>query len=144
VVFRYPSPSKATTSKFTSVRKKFEQAWEHMRKTLKLSKLTKMYLSFGEIDYYDGMVDMYETPTLLLEKGKRVAKIGSNDHSSIPKDWEANLSLTFSGIKQKAQILAAIKYLTAGKLQEKEMKKLDKVNDVLSGKVRSVNASNEF
>jgi hypothetical protein len=58
-------------------------------KVKKFSKFEKMTLHYDEIDYYDNMVDVYETPYIHFTKGKgkRKPTISHTEHGCIPKDW---------------------------------------------------------
>jgi hypothetical protein len=64
-----------------------EQTW----KAIKTKKLQTLHVGFGEIDWYDSMTDMYDTPTAYIKRGKKRAEVGWVDHGSIPKDWSVNL-----------------------------------------------------
>ena len=61
------------------------------------SKFDGLSLSYNEIDYYDNIVDVYETPYIFFNKGKgkRKPTVSSTEHGCIPKDWSeiSNLKL---------------------------------------------------
>jgi hypothetical protein len=56
-------------------------------KMKKFSKFQHLSVSYQEQDYYDNMVDVYETPYIHFTKGKRKTVISSQEHGCIPKDW---------------------------------------------------------
>ena len=74
---------------------KIESFW----KSIKTKKLFSISLSFDEIDWYDSMTDIYETPIIHMKRGLRKAKIGTQEHGSIPKDWGVDVTFCFKDIK---------------------------------------------
>jgi hypothetical protein len=65
---------------------------ERMWKQTKTKKLQSLFIGFGEIDHYDDMTDMYDTPTAYIKRGKKKADIGCREHGSIPKDWSVHVT----------------------------------------------------
>ena len=82
-----------------------EQTW----KSIKTKKLQKLVVSFGEIDYYDDMTNVYETPVVRIERGLRRAKLSHREHGSIPKDWSFDMTALFSDTTTNTPILEVIK-----------------------------------
>jgi len=82
---------------------------ERVWKLLKSKKLLKMRLSFGEIDWYDDLTDIYTTPVITIERGQKKARIGEREHGSIPKDWDINLSAVFADTTTHTAITDVIK-----------------------------------
>lgn len=72
---------------------------ESLWKSIRTKKLLALNVSFGEIDYYDNMTDVYQTPEVSIKRGLRKAKVSSSDHGSIPKDWSFDLVAHFSSLK---------------------------------------------
>ena len=68
-----------------------------------------MSVSFSEIDWYDDMTDIYETPIVRIERGLKRAKVSHQDHGSIPKDWSADLYCTFADTTTNTPILEVVK-----------------------------------
>jgi hypothetical protein len=91
-------------------------------KSIKTKKLLRVHASFDEIDWYDSEVNVYETPVIIMERGLRKAKIGSQNHGSIPKDWSVDVSMVFLDLQTKKPILDCIK-ATIGSLFTTELEK---------------------
>ena len=68
-----------------------------------------MSVSFDEQDWYDSMTNIYETPIIRIERGLKKAKIGSQDHGSIPKEWGVDLYCTFADTTTNTPILEVVK-----------------------------------
>lgn len=116
----------------TTLATMMEQEWEKLKTITR--KITKFSLYFDEIDWYDSHCNVYDTPVIILEKGKTKAKISSQEHGSIPKDWSVNVKMIFEGVKQKKVILESIKCVL-GYYYSKEIEKvIEKTNEVLNGK----------
>jgi hypothetical protein len=99
-----------------------ETAWRSIR----TRKLKDLKLFFDEIDYYDNMTDIYETPVISMGRGQRKARIGSHEHGSIPKDWSINLVATFEDTRTKTPIIEVIKQVLGYKFTPEMEKKLNK------------------
>lgn len=82
---------------------------ESFWKGIKTKKLLAMSVSFSEIDWYDDMTNMYETPIVRIERGLKKAKVGFKDHGSIPKDWSVDMYATFADTTTNTPILEVIK-----------------------------------
>ena len=82
-----------------------EQFW----KSIKTKKLLKMSVSFAEIDWYDNMTDIYETPNVMIERGLKRAKVRHNEHGSIPKDWSVEGFFKFADTTTNTPILEVVK-----------------------------------
>lgn len=99
--------------------KKLEKEVENFWKSVKTKMLTKMTVSFGEIDWYDDMTDMYDTPIVSIERGLKKAKTRHNEHGSIPKDWSFGATFTFKPTKVITPIIEVVE-LALGSLISKE------------------------
>lgn len=113
----------------------FQDAWQKVKAVA--PKLVKMTFGFDHIDYYDGC-NSYSTPTFVLEKGKRIPTVGERTWNTTPKEWEVNFTMVFSGIKQKATVIKAVKVILGYKFNEDIEKDLNKLNLVISGKQSSI------
>jgi hypothetical protein len=82
---------------------------ESFWKGIKTKKLLGMSVSFGEIDWYDDMTDVYETPIVRIQRGLKRAKVTHQDHGSIPKDWSADVYFTFADTTTNTPILEVVK-----------------------------------
>jgi hypothetical protein len=82
---------------------------ESFWKSIKTKNLLAMSVSFSEIDWYDDMTDVYETPIIRMERGLKKARIGHQDHGSIPKDWSVDVYFTFSDTTKNTPILEVVK-----------------------------------
>jgi hypothetical protein len=89
--------------------KRLAEEVETFWKSIKTKKLLSMSVSFDEIDWYDNMTDIYETPIIRIQRGLKKAKIGSQDHGSIPKDWGVDLYCTFADTTTNTPILEVVK-----------------------------------
>jgi hypothetical protein len=83
-------------------------------KSLQIHELTKLRVSFREIDWYDDEVDVYTTPIVLYDCITDSIKHGERQHGSIPKDWSVYLILEFTDIKTAEPLLTTIKYILGG------------------------------
>jgi hypothetical protein len=70
-----------------------KRLWDYIKE--RTTKLIAIGMSFSEIDWYDDMCDMYETPTFTIRKGMRSVQVGEKTHGSIPKDWSVCISARF-------------------------------------------------
>jgi hypothetical protein len=82
---------------------------ESFWKGIKTKKLLSMSVSFSEIDWYDDMTDVYETPIIRIERGLKRAKVRHKDHGSIPKDWSVDVYFAFNDTTTNTPILEVIK-----------------------------------
>ena len=115
--------------------KKLATAVEEMWKAIKSKKLQSLHVGFGEVDWYDNMTDMYDTPTAYIKRGKRKAEIGSREHGSIPKDWSINLSARILDTTTINPILDVIKKaLGYSVFKENEKLLVSKLRPVLQKK----------
>lgn len=81
---------------------------ENFWKGTKTKKLLSMSVSFGEIDWYDDMTDIYETPIIRIERGLKKAKVGYREHGSIPKDWSVDTYFKFADTTTNTPILEVV------------------------------------
>lgn len=104
-------------------------------RSIKTKKLLSMNISFDEIDYYDDMTDIYETPTFFIERGLRKARVGNRQHGSIPKAWSFDLSAKFSETKVITPILEVLRATLGTLFTEAHEKSLTKeLRPLLQGK----------
>ena len=89
--------------------KRLAEEVEIFWKSIKTKKLLSMSVSFGEIDWYDNMTDIYETPIVRIERGLKKAKVGHREHGSIPKDWSVDMYCTFADTTTNTPILEVVK-----------------------------------
>ena len=89
--------------------KRLAEEVETFWKSIKTKKLLSMSVSFDEQDWYDSMTNIYETPIIRIERGLKKAKIGSQDHGSIPKEWGVDLYCTFADTTTNTPILEVVK-----------------------------------
>jgi len=119
-----------------------EKFWDTIKR--KCSKLLSIVTYFNQIDYYDNEVDVYETPTVHLERGKRKAVIGEQSWGAIPKDWEQTIRGTFGESKVIGQYLKFIEDIVGySAYQTFKTKGLEKeLRKVLQGKQTSCSVYN--
>jgi hypothetical protein len=120
-----------------------EKFWDSIKR--KCSKLLSIGTYFDQIDHYDNEVDVYETPTIRLERGKRKAEIGEQTWGAIPKDWEQIVRGTFGESKVIGQYLKFIEevvgYSTYQTFKAKGLEK--ELRKVLQGKQSGCNVYNQ-
>ena len=113
-----------------------EKTW----KDIKTKKLQTLFVGFGEIDHYDDMTDMYNTPTAFIKRGKKRAETGWREHGSIPKDWSINLHANILNTTTINPVLEVVKQsigFSMFKPIEKEL--IKKMRPVLQKKKEYVN-----
>ena len=81
---------------------------ENFWKGTKTKKLLRMSVSFFEIDWYDDMTDVYETPMISIERGLKKARVRHQEHGSIPKDWGVAASFKFADTTTNTPILEVV------------------------------------
>ena len=99
-----------------------EQLWKKIR----TRKLQHLRVSFDEVDYYTSLSDMYTTPILFMERGKRKPVICTQSHGSIPKEWNIGLRAEFNDMTTKGPIFEVIKNTLGTKFTPSLEKKLSK------------------
>lgn len=82
---------------------------ESFWKSIKTKKLLSMLVSFDEIDWYDDMTDMYDTPVIRIARGLKRAKVTHREHGSIPKDWGVDVCFVFNDTTTNTPILEVVK-----------------------------------
>lgn len=82
---------------------------ESFWKSIKTKKLESMLVSFDEIDWYDDMTDMYDTPIVRIARGLKRAKVSHREHGSIPKDWAVDVCFIFTDTTTNTPILEVVK-----------------------------------
>jgi len=87
---------------------------ESFWKGIKTKKLLLANVSFSEIDWYDDMCDVYETPSITIKRGLKKAKVGYQEHGSIPKDWSVELICMFEDTTTNTPILEVVKSALGG------------------------------
>jgi hypothetical protein len=118
---------------------------EDLWKSIKTKKLQSMSVAFGEIDWYDDMTDIYETPKVSIKRGLRKGVISHHEHGSVPKDWDFNLSATFSDTSTSTPIMEVVKN-TLGSFFTPELEKKFKksLTPVLQKKSDNCSVENEW
>ena len=87
---------------------------ESFWKGIKTKKLLLANVSFSEIDWYDDMCDVYETPSITIKRGLKKAKVSHQEHGSIPKDWSVELICIFADTTTNTPILEVVKSALGG------------------------------
>jgi len=101
---------------------KVERTW----KSIKTKKMQYLNVWFGEIDWYDNMTDIYETPMVNIKRGLKRAKVEHKEHGSIPKDWSFNVGIRLTDTTTSTpvmEILKAVLYCLFTKDIEKQFAK---------------------
>lgn len=98
-----------------------------LTKVKSFSKFKKLSLSYNEIDYYDDLIDIYETPYINYTKGvgKRKPTIAHCEHGSIPKDWEECFILALDNPKTIKPVEVFLKQFNIS-LKTKQLKEVRK------------------
>lgn len=99
---------------------------ERLWKGVKTKKLMGISTSFGEVDYYDNMTDVYQTPSVMIKRGLRKARVYHRDHGSIPKDWSFDFRALFSDLKTTGPLMEVIKASLSDKITPDDEKKIKK------------------
>ena len=108
-------------------------------RSIKTKKLLSIHVSFGEIDYYDSMTDMYDVPNFYIERGLRETRIGHNTHGCIPKDWSFDFGSTFADTKVITPLIEVIKSALGSFFTESHEKEFTKLaRPFLQGKINNV------
>lgn len=125
--------------------KRLAEQVEDLWKSIKTKKLQSMSVSFDEIDWYDNMIDIYETPKVSIKRGLRKAVISYREHGSIPKDWEFCLDARISDTSTSTPIMEVVKK-TLGSFFTPELEKKFKkaLTPVLQKKERGCSVENEW
>lgn len=122
------------------VGEQFEKSW----KSIKTKKLIEMRLSFGEIDWYDDMTDVYETPIVHIARGQKKVRFGTREHGSIPKDWSIDVTAYVSDTTTKTPIIEVVKKVLGSYFTSDMEKKFTKeLKLVLQKKTQHCNLYNE-
>jgi hypothetical protein len=113
---------------------------ESFWKGIKTKKLLLANVSFSEIDWYDDMCDVYETPSITIKRGLKKARVGHDEHGSIPKDWSIELYLGFDDTTTNTPILEVVKKALGGFFNaEYEKKFVKELKPFLQKKVACIN-----
>jgi hypothetical protein len=114
---------------------------ESFWKGIKTKKLLSMSVSFSEIDWYDDMTNMYDTPIISIKRGLKKANIGCNEHGSIPKDWSVDLFCMFADTTTNTPILEVVKSALGGYFDtDLEKTFIKELKPFLQKKTNNVNA----
>jgi len=125
--------------------KKLAVEVENLWKSIKTKKLLLMNISFDEIDWYDNMTDIYETPKISIKRGLRKAVIGYREHGSIPKDWEFNFVARIADTTTSTPIIEVVKQTIGSYFNTDLEKKFKKVlKPVLQKKEKHCAVENEY
>ena len=106
--------------------KRLAEQVERFWKSIKTKKLVLMQVSFGEQDYYDNEVDVYETPVVTIKRGLKKARMGAQTHGCIPKEWSFDFSCRFKDTSTSTPILEVVKSALGSFFTEKHEKELKK------------------
>lgn len=98
---------------------KVERFW----KSITTKKLLSMEVSFGEIDYYDDMTDMYETPSVSIQRGLKKAKVSDDMHGCIPKEWSIDVHFKIKDTSAKTPIIEILTTLLGTYIFNSEIEK---------------------
>ncbi len=107
--------------------KEISSEMESLWKKIRTRKLLNMSVHFDEIDYYDNLTNIYDTPIVTMEKGKRKPRISYQQHGSIPKDWGISFNARFEDTRTKTPIMEVIKAVLGYKFTPEIEKKFTKV-----------------
>jgi hypothetical protein len=99
---------------------------ESFWKNTKTKKLLGMSVSFGEIDWYDNMTNIYETPIVKIERGLKKARVSYKDHGSIPKEWSVDVYFTFADTTTNTPIMEVVKGALGSRFNSDAEKKFTK------------------
>ena len=114
----------------TEIQNKFKDCW----KSVKTKKLKSAIFYFDELDWYDDLVDVYETPVFKMIRGKKIPKVTYREHGSIPKDWGVVLRFTIEDTKKITPIMEVIDKFFRANFNKQERKSLEKkMREVVSG-----------
>ena len=91
--------------------KQLEEVW----KSIKTKKIEYMNAFFSEIDHYDDETDIYYTPSVFIKRGLKKAKLGTDSHGAIPKDWTYNVVARFKETSTVGPIIEVIKKVLSNK-----------------------------
>jgi hypothetical protein len=81
---------------------------ESFWKGIKTKKLLLANVSFSEIDWYDDMCDVYDTPSITIKRGLKKAKVSHQEHGSIPKEWSVELFCVFADTTTNTPLLEVV------------------------------------
>lgn len=102
--------------------KRLAEDVERFWKSIKTKKLIIVSVSFQEEDYYDNEVDVYYTPVVSIRRGLKKARIGTQSHGCIPKEWGFDLTCRFADTTTVTPILEVVKAAMGSYLSEKDEK----------------------
>lgn len=118
---------------------------ERFWKSIKTKKLQKISVYFDEIDWYDSMTNIYNTPRVYIERGLKRARTSYHEHGSIPKDWSFEFNAVFNDTTTSTPILEVVKsaldYYFTPSLQ-KQLKK--ELKPVLQKKERGCSVGTDY
>ena len=106
--------------------KRLAEDLEMFWKSIKTKKVRTMSANYGQVDYYDNMNDVYETPSISIQRGLKKARIGSDSHGCVPKDWTFDLNCRFKDTSTSTPILEVVKSALGSYFTEKHEKELKK------------------
>jgi len=117
---------------------------ERLWKSIKTKKLVILSVSFDEQDYYDNQVDVYYTPVVSIRRGLKKARIGTQSHGCIPKEWGFDLTCRFADTTTVTPLLEVVKASLGSFFTEKDEKEFRKaVKPFLQKKASYANFSLE-
>ncbi len=105
------------------IQNKLKERW----KKTKTNKLKSVLFYFEEIDWYDNLVDIYETPVFFIKRGKKKVQVTHQSHGSIPKDWGAKLQFAFEPTKKITPLMNVLDTFFNANFNVQERKKIEKM-----------------
>ena len=124
--------------------KRFGQDVEDLWKSIKTKKLLSVVSFFDEIDYYDNLVDVYETPVARIERGLKKIRMGEHEHGCIPKDWSINMDFSFADTTTNTPILEVVKATLGSYFTPLEKEFIKGLKPVLQKKQNHFDCQTEF
>jgi len=127
-----------------SLSSEIENCWKSVKDIS--NKIVGVFVYFNEIDYYDNMTNIYNTPVISIQKGQRIIHIDKKEHGSIPKDWEITLLAKFEKVQRITPIISLIEKVLGPYFTTQMSKDFEKESrSVLQGKTNEVifNLSND-
>lgn len=105
--------------------KNVKNVWPDIKKAC--PKVISMSVSFNEIDHYDDITDIYYTPVVAIKRGFTNPKVHSNEHGSIPKDWETNITIAIQDVKQATPIIKLVTAVLGNLIGNFDMEHVKKI-----------------
>ncbi len=118
--------------KINEIQNELKERW----KNTKTKKLKSALFYFEELDWYDDLTDIYQTPVFSIRRGKQKPQVTYQSHGSIPKEWGAVLHFTIEMTSKITPLMEVVDKFFNANFNKEERKKLEKMfRGVLSGDV---------